>query len=264
MKNRLIVSNLILSQSLTAFLVLFACFYWFPYSLSDVINFTLHVKLLILANLILGPFFIMLIYKEGKKGLKGDLIIICVLQAAAFLFGTYSLYQKHPAYAVFTVDRFTLMSAKEVQSEKIRFTELKQQPLLGTKMVFAKNPKEQSKRNEILLGYLFGGKPDLDGRPEYYEPYLMHISKVLEKSIPVALMSAKDANLVKLNAFLSEHGGNTDSYAYLPLQTSVKDVIWVLDSITAQPVGILDIDPWKLTQSSKQHKTKSKARRWLI
>jgi len=131
-------------------------------------------------------------------------------------------------------------------------------------MAFAKMPIDHKKRNAILMEHFFQGKADLDGRAEFYEPYIKHIPKILEKSIALKRITSNKNNTEKLSLFLRKHGGSSDSYAYLPLQNRNQYVIWVLDKITAQPVGILDIDPWELPQSIKKLKSKLKSNQWLI
>lgn len=263
MKQKLILTNLITSQIITALLLTFAYTHWYPYSLSEVFDFEFHAKLIILANLLLGPFLLLIIYKKEKQGLKKDILIILTLQISVFLFGSYNLYNIHPAYAVFTVDRFSLVSAKDAIPKNARYIELQKNPIIsGTRLTFAKMPNNRDERNSILMGHLFEGKPDLHGLPKYYEPYENFVHRVLEKSIsPIQIIAKKD-NRLELNSFLKKHGGVADSYAYIPLQNSHINAIWVLDKHTAQPIGVLDIDPWELNPPVSSKKLKNKPRKW--
>ncbi len=264
MKYKIASTNLIISQIISSAFLLFAYFAWFPHSLTELSGFSKSAWVLILVNLILGPLLILFFYKKDKKNLKFDLFALAAIQASALLFGMYSIYQKHPVYAVFAVDRFTLINAKFAEPEKTRHNALQVSFLSKSKMVFAKMPTDSKIRNELIMGQMFEGKPDLDGRAEYYEPYASHIDSVINKSLNLKAKLNKPPDKLVLETFLKKHGGNVDSYAYIPLQTNKEDVIWVLNKLTAQPIGILYIDPWQFSRATKEEqKLENKIRRWL-
>ncbi len=264
MKYKIASTNFIISQIISTFFLLFAYLMWFPHSLSELNGFSKSALLLVLVNLVLGPLLILFFYKQDKKNLKFDLFALAAIQTTALLFGMYSIYQKHPVYAVFTIDRFTLINAKYAEPEKTRHSELQVSFLSKSKMAFAKMPTDIHLKNDIAMGHMLKGEPDLDGRSEYYEPYTNHIDSVITKSLDLKGKLKQADDQLKLTVFLNKHGGRIESYAYLPLQTHEKDVIWVLNKLTAEPIGILDIDPWKFsTSANESQKQKNQVRRWL-
>ena len=264
MKYMIASTNFVISQVISALFLLFAYFAWFPHSLTELSSFSKSAWLLVFINLILGPLLILFFYNKNKKNLKFDLLALAAIQTSALLFGMYSIYQKHPVYAVFTVDRFTLINAKYAEPEKARHNELQVSFLSKSKMAFAKMPIDIHLKNEIIMGHMFRGEPDLDGRAEYYEPYANHIDSVINMSLNLKGMLKKPLDISELASFLNEHGGTVDSYAYIPLQTNKEEVIWVLNKLTAEPIGILNIDPWKFSRSANEkRKQKNKIRRWL-
>lgn len=244
MNVKLAAANLIISQLIILIILIFAYFVWFPHSLSGFINFSKNVQLIIIINLVMGPILLMYIFKKNKKIIKFDLLILNTLQILAIGYGAYMIYQKHPSYAVFTIDRFTLVNSANSQPNKIRFKELETSIFSKTKLVFAKLPENNNERNELMLSAMTNPESDLDKRHEYFEPYANHIDFVIKKSIDTNKLFYSEESKVKLNIFLKEYDGAIDDYIYLPLQSATKDVVWVLEKKTAQPVGIINIDPW--------------------
>jgi len=246
MKFRLALYNVVFSQLFIMSFLFFAYFIWFPHSLVELSEFKRLAITLTLVNLILGPLLVIFINKKGKKKVKFDLIVLFLVQISAICFGIYSISQQRPVYAVFTVDRFTLIDAKSAIPEKSRFREFDLSPLSGPKLVYAKSPEDNNKSNEILMGFMFNGEPDLDGRSEFYEPYSRYTVEILKKGLVIEEILQVTGSKEKFKKFIEMYGGNKNSYAYLPLQTNNRDVIWVLDIKTAEPVGILDINPWQV------------------
>lgn len=247
MRVKLALRNLFISQAIIFIFLIFAYFIWFPYSFIILKEFYKTAILLIIVDLVLGPLLVLLVYKENKKHLRFDINILLLIQITAFAFGAYSLYLKHPVYAVFTIDRFTLVNAANANSEKIRFNTLKSSLFSKTKIAVAKMPVKIEERNALVLGVL-NGEVDLDQRAEYYEPYDLHIKSVIDRNLITDVSIFKNKTKREFKKFINKHGGKISDYVYLPLQTQFKDVIWVLNNKTALPIGIIDIDPWSLNK----------------
>ena len=244
-KYKTIGFNFLVSQIIIAIFLIFAWAIWYPSPLAEFSGFYKMSQIILLTNLCLGPILIFIIYKEHKKKLKQDLLVLAIIQVSAFLFGAYSIYLKHPAYLVFTVDRFTLVSEKEITSDKIQYPQLQTSFFSSPKLVFAQRPENPKARNELLFSVLFEGKPDLDRRAEYYEPFANHLTSVLKRSIETDVLFPDELSQIKLSKFLGKYGGEKQDYAYLPLQGNRgKNVIWVLDRKDGHPIDIIDSDPW--------------------
>lgn len=241
--------NLLISQLIISLFLVFAWFIWFPTPFSEITSFYKAVQMIVLVNICLGPLLIFIIYKKDKKHLKLDLSVLAIIQLSAFIFGAYSLYLKHPVYAVFTVDRFTLINAKMATSEKIQFKQLKSSFFSSTKLVYAKRPDNIEERKELLFSVLFEGKPDLDRRPEYYEPFDNHLASIFARSINTKNLFTDEVSNQKLANFLKKYGGAEQDYAFFPLQGSTdQDVIWILDKKSGKPVDIIKSDPWQVAK----------------
>ncbi len=222
-------------------------FFFFPQLFINISDFKEVATILISVDLILGPLLTFIVFQPNKKSLKFDLSVIATIQLSALLYGAYSLYQVHPVFITFTVDRFTIISAKDTEPEKAKYDEFNVSKLTTANLAFAKMPEDVEKRNEVTITAAMGGK-DLDQRIEYYEPYNNHISEILDKSFDssVILMGSKSDK--ELLTFIKKHEGNIEKFAFLPINSNKKDAIIVLDKISAQPVATINSDPWKLVK----------------
>ena len=205
--------------------------------------------MLIFVDLILGPLLVFIIYKKDKKYLTFDINVLLSIQLFAFFWGAYSLYLKHPAYVVFVGDRFTLTNVSHLYPQLPWFEQLKTNFFSSPKFVIAKAPGNTKERNALLFEVMLNGAPDIDERPEYYEPFKKHLDSVMNKSLNSEQLFSTSSNKNKLDEFIKQHGGIVDDYSFFPLiGNNKKEMIWVFDRATAKPVDIIDSDPWVLAK----------------
>ena len=220
---------------------------WYPphfYSISGLKHL---LVILIGVDLVLGPLLTFIIFKKKKSTLKFDLSVIASIQLAALIYGGFTIYQGHPAFVVYTIDRFELISAKEALPERAQYEELKISKLWLPKLAYAKRPEDSETRNKLLFEVL-SGLPDLERRPEYYEPFDKFTQDVFAHSLKPEILLAQPENKQKLEQFLQEHGKTANDYAFLPLVGKEDDVLWAWDRATSKPVGTLAINPWQQAQ----------------
>ena len=245
MRIKLALRNLYISQAVIFAFLLFAYFVWFPHSFSKLGGFSETALMLIFVDLVLGPLLVLIVYKEGKKLLRFDINVLLGIQLFAFVFGAYSLYLKHPAYAVFSGDRFTLTNVSNVYPQQPWLQQFKTSFFSSPQFVVTKLPEDHKERNALMFSVLLGGAPDIDKRPEYFEPFMPNIDAIFSKSIPINQLFQNSKTKEKLTQFYKQHGGKPSDYAYFPLRgNNKKDMIWVFKRSTAQAIGIIDSDPW--------------------
>jgi len=234
----LLLSFVIISLAISLIII-----FWFPDSLIQVSNFKEITLLIISIDLVVGPLLTFVVYKPKKKSLKFDLSTIAVIQISALAYGLFTLYQAHPVFITFNVDRFTLVPAIDAKPKETKYDSLKISTLSSPKLVIAKLPKERKELNELLLQVATEGT-DIDLRPEYYHPYEDNINEILAKSLDPSILFEKPESKNKLDKFIKKFGKSKEDYAYIPLEGASKDAIWVLDKKTAKPIDIIDINPW--------------------
>lgn len=225
--------------------LLFARLVWYPTPFFEISGLLSIILILLGVDLILGPLLTLVVFKPAKPTLKFDLSVIALIQLAALGYGAYTIYQAHPLYVAYSGDRFTAVNANEVSPAQAKYPELQVSTLASPSVVYVQKPTDLAEMSRVTMEVL-SGKPDIDARPEYYEPFAKFAAQVMEKGLSPTQLSSTPQNQQKLTAFLQRHGKTAADYAYLPLVGKEKDVLWVWDKATQQPVGTLDIDPWKL------------------
>ncbi len=245
MRIKVALRNLYISQVLIFVFLIFAYFIWFPHSFTELGGFYKTAGMLIFVDLILGPLLVFIIFKEGKKYLQFDINVLLSIQIGAFIFGAYALFLKHPAYVVFTVDRFTLANVSQLYPQQPWLSQFKSSFFSSPQFVVAQPPHNVKTRNALMFDILLKGEPDINERPELFEPLEQHLDTIFAKSIPLNLLFQNNKTKEKLASFYEQYGGKANDYAYFPLVgNNKKDMIWVFDRSTAKPVGIIDSDPW--------------------
>jgi len=222
-------------------------FFFFPRLFIAVSDFKEVASLIVSIDLILGPLLTFVVFQPKKKSLTFDLSVIATIQLSALTYGAFALFQIHPVYVTFSVDRFTLVTAKDAEPKKAIDKAFNVSKFSAGKLAFAKMPDSLEKRNEMLFIAAMGGE-DLDQREEYYESVEDNLAQIIAKSLDPNILFKNKKEKNKAKQFLSKHKGQLDSFAYLPLNSLKKDAIIVLDKETAKPVATLDIDPWSLSK----------------
>jgi len=257
-KHKLKASLIHLSISLIlVFLIIgTTMFFLFPELFVPVTDFKEVASIIISVDLVLGPLLTFVAFnpQKPKKLLYLDFSVIAAIQLSALMYGAYSLFQIHPVYVTFNVDRFTIVTAKDAEPEKAIDKTFQVSKFDSGKLAYAKMPTDTEKQNDLLLSATMGGE-DLEQREEYYEPIEDNLSAIIAKSLDPDLIF-KDREDKETQKFLSSNKNKLDKFAYLPLNSMKKDAIIVIDKTTAKPVATFNIDPWSLeVAKNKPEKT---------
>lgn len=204
------------------------------------------VLLLVGVDIGLGPLITLIIFRSGKKGLKFDLTVIAALQTVALVYGLWVVLGSRPVFLVAAVDRFTLVSANELDPEDLKkASKLEFQTLswTGPRLVAAKLPTDAAEHNEILMSGL-GGK-DIDKFPKYYVDYQQNVPALLIKAHSLeSLRKAQPGSVSALDTYLKRAGLDDSGVVWLPLIARKQSMVMLLSRSTGQPLKALMIDPW--------------------
>jgi len=234
-----------LSVTIVSFIISLIIYFWYPLEYLGLTRFKDIALLIISVDLVMGPVLTFVVFNPMKKSLRFDLAVIAILQFSALGYGVYTLFEGHPVYITFNQDRFTLVQASDAKPEEAKYSEYNISKLTSGKIAYAKMPDDKKEKEKLLFSVMEGA-PDLDQRTDYYEPYEKHISSVLAKSLDPKLIFSEKNLLPESQSFLKKHGNNFEKFAFLPLSSSSKFAIIVLDAKSAQPIDTIDIDPWEL------------------
>lgn len=215
---------------------------WYPSPLDQAMGVTQVFWVILAIDLILGPLLTFVIFNPAKKELKWDLLIVVLIQIAAYTYGLYTVAQGRPVWQVFVVDDIELVRAIDLNSATNIKNDNKYQAQFFSQprwiaAVYSSDPQiaSQQKQDELF------GK-SLASRPETYQPLNSRSEQIKAK------VQSLD-NLLKFNS-KEDVEKNLNSYknmkiiGFLPVKSLTKDMTVLIDT-KAEPIAIVDLRPWK-------------------
>ena len=166
-----------------------------------------------------------------------------MVQLAALAYGVHVVYLARPVYMVFTVDRFELVNAKDidpkdliaVKREQFRHLSIGRPRFIGVEL-----PTDNETWMKITQSAMSG--KDLQLYPQYYVEYATQASEALKHARRVDLLRERDK--AAFDGYLAGSGRIAESLRFLPLRARMRDVAVLLDANTGEPLKMLLIDPW--------------------
>lgn len=200
---------------------------------------------LILTAVLTGPALTWFLYREGKWGLVFDLVVVVVIQISAITWGTYALFQNRPYFMVFTVDRFEVLSIRDVEFTDPGQLKFLNKPVVGPIVLYANMPKDPLGFQKLLKEIMFEGKPDLQFRPEFWSLYSERQAQTLRVSKPLeALRLARPEYATTIDKLVNTHGGDIGQLNFVPGMIKDAQFAVILDAESGEVVDTLTIDAW--------------------
>ncbi|NNG81151.1 TfpX/TfpZ family type IV pilin accessory protein [Acinetobacter sp. ANC 5378] len=215
-------------------------FVWYSALLTTAVGVT-HILLMMLAiDVVIGPLFTLLVYKQGKKTLKFDLIVIVLIQLSAFVYGFYSIEQGRPAWIVFNVDSFELVRKNEIVDQNIKQAkpQFQQPSWLKPQFVATEFAKNTQQCNDDMFAEVFGGI-SLAQRPERYVDFVEAKKQIQQRAQKLELLQQYN-NKTDVDKILAKY---PQTVAFLPLKATAIDMTVLVDS-KGDVVKIVNLRPW--------------------
>lgn len=221
--------------------------YWYPGVFFTLSETWFVVVTLVAVDVVLGPSLTFVVFKRGKKTLRFDLAVIAVIQFSALIYGTWVIYNERPAFLVFEVDQFQVISAAEVAKRDASFDArpLADKVFGAPQLVYAKRPTDPTLKTRLLMEAL-EGRGDLAWHPEYYEPIESHRDEMRARAIPFDgfLKGSKGDFRRRLEALLATAGGDAEQWAvYTVVTRRARFFSLVFDLRDMRPVKAFEVDP---------------------
>ncbi len=249
--------HLITSIIIFIFFLGIVFFIWYPGPHYE-IDGGLHILVIMAGvDIVLGPLLTLILFRPGKWGLKFDMTCIILMQVSALIYGAITIYEQHPAFMVFTVDRFSTIPIADVDFDKIKYPELKRTFNIGPVLALATFPEDREERQKLMFAVL-GGEKDIDYRPDLYKPYQPDLSHLRSRNIDISKIMQLDPDAKQsVITFLRKNNGKLNDYLFFPLKARKKDVIMVLSAKNGMPKGWIDASPWLSGYANKATKKKA-------
>ena len=218
---------------------------WYPGAYFQLMGGDKLLFLIIGVDVCLGPLATLVVFKSGKKGLKFDLTVIALIQAAALIYGTHVMFVARPAYTVFVINKFRVAAAndiKQAELDKALRPEWQKIPLLGPQMVFGRWPVGKEGDDMTMLAM---SGTDLHQFPKHYAPYSENVGEVLKQAKPLkTLLSLSRVHKERVERFLRKHNRPEQDFVIVPIRSRDTFMTVVLDAKTGEYLEMLDVDPY--------------------
>ncbi|MFN0296071.1 TfpX/TfpZ family type IV pilin accessory protein [Acinetobacter albensis] len=234
-------SHLVISFLIALLVMGLVFFVWYPFPLANAVGVT-HIFLMMLTiDVIVGPLLGLLVYKQDKKSLKFDLIVIIAIQIAALCYGIYSIEQGRPTWLAYNVDRFELIRKNDIIQNGLKYAQPQFQQVSWFKpqyvaVNFAKDVKQ---RNDDMFAEVLGGV-SLAQKPARYVDFAQAKEQIQKRAQKLELLLQYN-NKTDVDKVLSKYPQAT---AFLPMKANAVDMTVLID-VKGQVVKIVDLRPWQ-------------------
>ena len=236
------LGHLSVSMVVALFALCIIFFVWYPTPLDKALGVT-HLFLMLLAiDVVIGPLFSLLIYKEGKKTLKFDLSFIIILQICAFSYGFYTLAQGRPAWIVFDSLNFTVVKNSDIETKNIDQANIEFQQPSWFKPAFVATQVSSVPVQKTLLNSTT--KPQADSAiryPAYYQNIKDAKMRMQLSALPLSLLEQFNNNIM-VNKVVGKY---PQANAWIALSGPVQDMVVLIDKEKGEVVKIVDLRPWQ-------------------
>lgn len=235
------LSHLSISLLIALLVMGLVFFIWYPSPLVSAVGVT-HIFLMLLAiDVIVGPVLGLLVYKEGKKTLKFDLVVIITIQISALCYGLFAIEQGRPAWLVFHADRFELVRKNNIILDSIDQAQPQFQYVSWTKPEFVavKSATSTEQRQDDMFTEVLGGI-SIAQQPERYIELTQAKTQIQKRAVPVEELEQYNSK-TEVKKTLAKYP-NAD--AWLPLKANAIDMVVLINKDTAEIIKIVDLRPW--------------------
>lgn len=251
-------AHLLVSIAVLASAAAFAIATWYPPSLFELSGADRLLVVLAVIDVTIGPLLTLLVYRHGKRGMKFDLAVIAILQAAFFAYGIHMFWVSRPVFLVGDVDRLELVFANEISDEALAAADppwnrlgFARPTLVGLKL-----PSDPAARSELLFQEI-EGEP-ARAQPRLYVDYDRVARSLLSRSRDVEEL-AHGATAARLEAILRDLDRKPASLRWLPITSSRGSAIQLVDAASGMPVAKLAGDPWTVVAEAGARRNRQDA-----
>ncbi|MEG0406310.1 MAG: TfpX/TfpZ family type IV pilin accessory protein [Acinetobacter sp.] len=229
------LSHLMVSILLASLLIWLVFFIWYPAPLADALGVKHLFLILIAIDITIGPLLGLFVYKEHKKGLKFDLMVVVCIQLSAFAYGFYTIAKGRPAWLVYDTFVFHLVKNSDIEQSKIALAQPQFQKTVWLKPQFVNLDSSVFKKNPVPQGTV------VINHPMYFTDISNAKRQMQSVSSPISLLE-KYNDKQEISAILQKYP-NAD--AWLGLSAPVKDMVVLINKEKGEVVKIVDLRPWK-------------------
>jgi len=207
------------------------------------------VLILAVVDVALGPTLTLIIANPAKsrRELTRDIGVIVIVQIAALVYGTLTLWGGRPLYYTFSADRLEMVQASDIKPPEAALAR-QQNPTLAPhwyslpRWVWAPLPDDPDAAMKIVNSTIMGGQDVID-MPRYFKPWsagLVELRRKLTKIEDMKQLSVQQKQTVK--ARMAAAGLDPGQRNALLMWGDVRKLVVVFDPQSARLRARLRID----------------------
>jgi len=235
-----------ISAAIAGLIVLVVLLAWFPGLYAEAMGAYRLLALILGCDVVIGPVLSLIVCSPQKtrRLLIIDYAVIVSLQVAALAYGMSVIVDSRPVFAVFAIDRLSLVAASEVERSDLQDhggTAPYALSWSGPKLVTLKMPQDPAGRNAALDLELSG--KELQNLPRYYAPYAP--PDALAKAQPLNALLARHPQVAgEIDSAIRKAGLQADGVVWLPVQTRLGFSTALLRRTDASVAAVVSVDPY--------------------
>ena len=226
---------------------------WFPSPFATMMNGVTLFGIVLGCDLVLGPLMSLVIYDNNKsrRTLIIDYAVVGIFQLVALVYGVSVVAEYRPVYIAFTVDRFDVISAGDLDAADLKqavLPEYRHLPWFGPQLVVAIKPQNPEELTQAIFLALGGGK-DISARPKFYRPYASKHDDIVKAIHPLQeLFKTRPDQQARVMSTIASHHEQLQSTGWLAVKHRRGFWTAIMDMKTAMPIAYLPIDPYGVTK----------------
>jgi hypothetical protein len=176
-----------------------------------------------------GPLLTLVVFKQGKKGLKFDLTVIAAMQISALVWGVHLMYQERPVFLVFAAEEYGTITSSILEGKR-PLDELQSLDSHHPPRVFVRLPEDHAKVLQLALELAHESK-SIFRFTDWYEPMTpANLAKVYAQALDMnRLVAPWPEYKAAYEALVAERGADAANLVYLPLQCREEQLIVAID-----------------------------------
>lgn len=199
------------------------------------------LKVLIPADIIIGPVLTFIIYKKGKSGLKFDLTVIIICQLIAMSYGCWTIYKTRPGFLVFHGDTFYIVPPK-IEQLSLAGTGLEVGSFDSPQIAYLFLPGDPNERFILAMKSAAAGIP-VHWQAQYFKNFKeIDNDKLTKKSLDIEELYKKSNK--KQSIALDTLYIPKENYVFIPVIGTHSEKIIVINLTSKIPAGTLNISPF--------------------
>ena len=201
-----------ISLSIFAVLAYFVVDVWYPEFFFSTDGGWQGLRLLLGVDLVLGPLLTLIVYRAGKPGLRFDLTVIGLIQAACLAAGVWIVHGERPLAIVYVDGSFFSVTAQSFREVNVPVPDLDALPGPYPKWVSVKLPTDYGEQSNIRREMLVNERM-LSTRSENYVPF--DVADLDEKEArSEEEIKDRDRDSRALPRWFTQHGGEFGDYRF--------------------------------------------------